>query len=333
MTKDFLQERVGRIDQVASIRRSVLDDGKGRGMRVIDVRNASGLAFSIYPDKGLDIGQTDFNGCSLTWGAPNGEVAPAFYDAGGAEWLRSWAGGLMTTCGWLNVGGACDTREGAQGIHGRFDNIPAADVNTRCEWLDDGRYLMEVTGTITHCRVFGEKLQTKRTIRTYMGMPEIEIIDRTENLGYEAMPFMQLYHMNFGWPLVDENSFIETIDHEVIGQNDYCRANLDKWNRFQEPTAGFREQVIYHDIPSDKDGMCDVKLVNPSRNLSVTVSFRKKELPYYVEWKMCGKGEYVWGIEPANCYPEGQNAIAERGMLRYIQPGEVVENYLKVKIN
>jgi hypothetical protein len=48
---------------------------------------------------------------------------------------------------------------------------------------------------------------------------------------------------------------------------------------------------------------------------------------------MNGAGEYVVGIEPANCYPEGQNAMAARGLLRHIEPGETVETLVRVRLS
>ena len=332
LTREYLRERTGRIEQVASIRRAVLDDGRGRGMRAIDVRNASGLAFTLYPDKGLDIGPADFQGLPLAWMSPNGAVAPAFYDQQGFEWLRTWSGGLMTSCGLINVGGPCETAEGCQGLHGRADHIPADDVATRCEWLPDGRYEMAVSGTISHTRVFGEKLIVRRTIRTWVGAPEIEIVDRTTNEGFATMPLMQLYHMNYGWPLVDEGAELVTAAHEVVPQNDYCRANLADWAKITAPIPGFAEQVFYHDIPADADGMCRAAIRNARRGIELTVSFRKAELPYLVQWKMTGQGEYVCGLEPGNCFPEGQEAIAKRGLLRHIEPGQTVETLVRVSV-
>jgi len=82
-SKAALAGRIGRMDQVASIRRYQMEDGKGRGMRAFEVTNASGLDFTVYPDRGLDIGPARFNGLSLTWTTRNGPVAPAFYDKSG----------------------------------------------------------------------------------------------------------------------------------------------------------------------------------------------------------------------------------------------------------
>ena len=108
-------------------------------MRAFEVVNGSGFDFTVYPDRGLDIGPARYNGLPLTWTTRNGPVAPAFYDASGFEWLRTWAGGLLTTCGWLNVGGPCTTPEGAQGLHGRMDHTrPFARVRRESRDQSDG---------------------------------------------------------------------------------------------------------------------------------------------------------------------------------------------------
>lgn len=330
--KDYLLPRVGRMDQLASIRRYVLDDGKGRGMRAFEVRDGSGLSFTVYPDRGLDIGPAEYMGLPLTWMTPNGPVAPAFYNDTGFEWLRTWCGGLMTTCGFMNAGPQCDTAQGHQGQHGRFDHIPAEEVNTRAYWSDDGRYVLEISGKIASTCVFFEKLVTTRTIRTWLGSGEIEVIDRTENVGFEELPLMQLYHMNFGWPLVDDSAELVCAEHMVVPQKDYSEETVAAWNRVSPPTPGISEEVYYHDLPADPCGMCDVTIRNPKRHLALKVSFRKNELPYFVHWKMNGQGDYVVGIEPANCFPEGLPEMEKKGILRRIAPGKTVETLIRVKV-
>ena len=332
LTKDHVTPRLGRMEQLASIRRYVLDDGKGRGMRAFEVRNASGLEFTVYPDHGLDIGPAVYKGLPLTWTTRNGPVAPAFYDASGAEWLRTWAGGLLTTCGWLNVGGPCETAEGAHGIHGRADHTPAEEVNARCRWNGDGEYVMEITGTIVHSRVFAENLVTERTITTRLGHPGVEIVDRTVNRGPSTMPLMQLYHMNFGWPLMDESTRLVAPEHAVQARDAEAEKGIREWDRFPAPVPNFPEQVFYHDLPADDKGNCTMRIVNSARGLAARVSFRKAELPYLVQWRMPGVCDYVMGLEPANCYPENQVAFARRGLLRRIEPGMTVETRIAFNV-
>lgn len=324
--------RVGRMDQLAAIRRYAIEDGKGRGMRAFEVVNSSGFDFTVYPDKGLDIGPARFNGLALAWNSRNGAVAPAFYDGTSIEWLRTWAGGLLTTCGLINAGGPCTTPEGEQGLHGRMDHTPAEEVNTRAFWNERGEYTLEITGKIAHTRVFCENLVTSRTITTRLGQPGFELVDRTENLGTTTSPLMQLYHMNLGWPLVDAESRLEASEHAVTPQNPYCAEHLADWNRFAAPEPNFPEQVFYHDLPADANGYCTMRLVNPRLGRALAISFRKAELPYLIQWKCPAAGEYVTGLEPANCYPEGQLRNAERGILRRIEPGQVVETRIRVEV-
>ena len=37
---------------------------------------------------------------------------------------------------------------------------------------------------------------------------------------------------------------------------------------------------------------------------------------------MMGEFEYVLGIEPGNAYPDGRDVMREKGLLKFIAPGE-----------
>jgi len=324
--------RIGRMEQLASIRRYEMDDGKGRGMRAFEVSNASGFSFTVFPDRGLDIGPAFYNGLPLTWMTRNGPVAPAFYDSSSVEWLRTWMGGLVTTCGWLNVGNPCTTGEGVHGIHGRMDHTPAEEVNTQCFWRADDEYRMEISGRVIHSRVFGENLVTTRTIVTRLGWPGVELVDRTENCGAVVMPMMQLYHMNFGWPLISESTRLVTDPHPVSPRDAAAEKGVAEWSVMPSPNASFEEQVLYHDLPAEADGDCRVRIENAAWGPTVTLRFRKAELPYLVQWRQAGVGDYVMGLEPANCFPEGQVAMAKKKLLRHIDPGETVETRIILEI-
>src|SRR5579862_4435421 len=70
------------------------------GMRIIDAYNASGLHFTILPDRGMDIWTAHFKGIPLTWVAQGSPYAPDF----GQTWLQQFNGGLLATCGLTHVG-------------------------------------------------------------------------------------------------------------------------------------------------------------------------------------------------------------------------------------
>ena len=104
----------------------------GRGIRIADVDNGSGLRFAVLLDRGMDIGDASFNGVPFAYQSPVGMVHPPYFEPDGYRWLRSFGGGLMTGCGLRNVGnpeveeGMCVT--GPQGLHGRLSNTPAEDI-------------------------------------------------------------------------------------------------------------------------------------------------------------------------------------------------------------
>lgn len=332
LSSDFLKPRLGTMEQLASIRRFVSDDGKGRGMRVIEVNNGSGLSFSVYPDRGMDIGPASYKGTPLAWLACNGEVAPQFYDAAGIEWLRTWAGGLLTSCGLANVGGPGNVGGESHGLHGRLSHLPAEEVNTKASWQDDGTYSLRVRGRVRHSRVFGENLALTRRIATALGSAAIEVRDTITNNGFAPAPFMLLYHINLGWPLVDNNATLDMPRHKVVPQNDHAAAGLADWSSFTAPVPGFAEQVYYHTLPKNRQGLASARLVNKKLGIAFRVTYRVEELPYLIQWKQMGQGEYVVGLEPANCLPEGQAQNAAKGILRTIAPGETIETLLTLSV-
>ncbi len=332
LDKSELLQRVGNMAQIASVRRLVADDGKGRGMRVFEVNNGSGLSFTVYPDRGMDIGQAFFKGIPLAWTSRNGETAPQFYDAEGFEWLRTWGGGLLTGCGLTNVGGPNAAPGGPHGLHGRLSHLPAEEVNASAVWTETGAYRLTVSGRVRQGKVFGENLVLTRTIETAFGTASLTVRDTVENQGFAPEPLMLLYHMNLGWPLVDETSTLDAPPHDVVPQTPQAAAGLADWMRMSAPVPGFSEQVFYHALPADDRGMASLRLVNPRLGLALRVAYRTAELPHLVQWKMMGQGEYVTGLEPANCYPEGQERMAQRGLLRHLAPGETLETLVRVTL-
>ena len=323
-----LMPRVGCMEQLASIRRLAIEDGKGRGMRVWEVSNGSGLAFTVYPDRGLDIGRASIHGVPVAWYSVNGEVAPAFYEPEGAGWLRSWAGGLLTSCGLANVGTPCVVDGEPLGLHGRLSHTPAAQVNSTAAWTAEGRYELEISGVVAETRVFGTKFQLRRRITTALGDNRITVRDTVGNTGFAPAPCLLLYHINLGWPLVDEGARLEATPHRVLPRNERAAEGLEHWLRFDPPTPGFTEQCYYHEIPADADGLATMRLRNGAR--AVSVSYRVAELPWLIQWRMLGQGEYVTGLEPANVFPEGQASLAERGMVRHLAPGETLETLVQI---
>jgi len=326
-------KKVGTMKQVARIRRAVLDDGRERGARVAEFCNGGGLAFTVLLDRGMDIGDASFGGASFAWMGPCGFQHPAYHDPEGLGWLRSWGGGLLTGCG-LRTAGAPGVVDGESfGLHGRLSHSPAEDVKCHEEWLGD-RYVMSVTGSMREARMFGENLLLTRTIATEFGTNVIRISDKVTNCGFRPSHAMLLYHINLGWPLLDASSFIEAPSHEVVPRDEVAAKGLVDWSKCHAPQPGYKEQCFYHDVPASPDGIATISLVNPALSLKLSISYRKAELPFLTQWKNLGEGEYVMGLEPANCHVEGLAAEKEKfKSLKTLQPGESFETLLAIAVS
>jgi hypothetical protein len=142
---------------------------------------------------------------------------------------------------------------------------------------------LQVEGEIRQVRVFGENLRLKRRITTGLGGNYISIRNGVENPGAATSPLMLLYHINLGFPLLDERGELVAEPHPVELPDIAGEPGLHEWMRFQKPTLGYAEQVFYNDLPTDNDGWAGVHLVNRARKLGVHVLFQKATLPNLVQ--------------------------------------------------
>lgn len=119
---------IGHDSQVYGIEEHRLVGGKGDGMRLLEVNNGRGLELAVSPDRCADISRLRFRGINMSYFSPCGYVAPAYYESTGANWLKSFTAGFLTTCGLQAVGSPC-TDEGEElPLHGSIANIPAEQV-------------------------------------------------------------------------------------------------------------------------------------------------------------------------------------------------------------
>lgn len=335
-TRRDLEARVGRVEQIGGIRRLQFTEGPEAGVEQIYVRTGAGLSFSVLPSRGMDIGLAEYGGTPLCWLSPNGEVHPAYFDDRGRGWLRTAAGGLLMTCGLSQVG-APGLDEGEElGLHGRLHHAPARYVAAEGYWVDD-EYEMCIRGQVEEAAIYGAYLRLTRTISSRLGENLITIQDEVENVGFEPVPHMLLYHFNFGFPLMSEHTHTIFPSRQVTPREpELPVGDLTDW---QPPQAAYRERVYYHEaLAVDEDGMAEVSLSNPhfpqaggQAQVPVTVrlAWDTHDLPYLAQWKMPGMGAHVLGIEPANCHLEGRLAERERGTLVMLAPGQSIQYFLK----
>ncbi len=331
-SKAELLRHVGRVDQLAGIRLVEAADGKARGCRMLDVWTGSGLRFQVNAERALDISACDFKGIPLAWRSPAGDVHPAFYEPQGLGWLRSFAGGLLATCGLDQFGSPAQHGGVEFGLHGRISNLPASQVNTRAFW-DGDEYILEISGEVRQSALFCENLVLQRRITTALGSNRLRIEDVVTNDGFQPAPHMLLYHFNLGFPLVSEHTRLQLQAEETLPRDAAAQAGLADWSNFQPPTPGYQEQVFIHRPAAAPNGLATVELHNPQMGLGLRWMYKTADLPYLMEWKMMGEGAYVVGVEPANCNGlGGRAATREMGQLPLLAPGESRSYQIEVEV-
>ena len=334
-SRDEILERVGDISQIGGAREVKLVGGSHDGVSAVEFRTGSGLCFLAVPGRGLDISIAEHNGRSIAWRSGAGEISPCFYEESGLGWLRSFPGGLITTCGLTNAGAPSED-EGVQlGIHGRFSNTPASNVWVDGEW-DGDEYKMWAVGKIRESRIFGENLLLKRKVSAALGQSKIWIDDVVTNEGPSRTPHMILYHINGGFPVVDAGSLFVSPTLNVQPRDVDAEVDKEHFYLNDSPTSGYRERCYYHDMATDADGFVYTALINKNMpdgsQFGFYVKYNKNELPKFTQWKMNGTREYVVGMEPANCWVEGRAKERERGTLQYLEPGETREYHLEMGV-
>lgn len=293
-------------------------------MRLYEVHTAAGLDMTISPDRCCDISRLRYKGVNLSYMSPCGYVASAHYDGTGSNWLKSFTAGFLTTCGLNNVGSP-NTDEGEMlPLHGSIANTPAEH-----SWWTEDEESFEVCGVIRDEVIFGRKLTLARCISISKTAPVFEITDTISNTGDRTEPFEILYHMNMGYPLLDEESVITIPSAEVRPRDGHAAEDLEHWMNMEKPTPGYQERCYYHTFP---DGKGRAAIYQPKLDTGLEITFDVGKLDGFVEWKMMGVRDYVLGLECGNCTPDGRDVMRKTGMLKFLNPGEKVTYHVKVTL-
>ncbi len=331
------KDKISNPAQLGGIETSVLDNGLGRGNRIAWINTGTGLRYKVVIDRGMDIADAFYNQHSLTWLSHGGFNAPQPNSDKGIDWLKTFGGGLLTTCGLSHVGGPEKDEFGERGIHGNISNLPAEIVSIIQPDPVLGKMEMSITGIIRETKVFGPSLELRRTISGVLGEPILKIHDEVINRGNTPAPLMLMYHFNFGYPMVDEGTKILWEGSWKPRFGDENAKIFKEGNDFKTCPApiydhlGTGEEVVFIDPNADDSGMCVAGLYNAKIGLKVEISFKKEQLPHLVNWQHWGKNEYVTGIEPATNLPIGQAQARANNELIFLNSHETKSFDLEIK--
>lgn len=324
--------------QIGGIETAVLDDGPGKGTRVAWVNTGTGLRYKVVIDRGLDIADAFYNAHGLAWISHLGITGPPPAGYQGVEWLRGFGGGLLTTCGLDHVGGPESDEHGDRGLHSQFSGLPATLESIIQPDPRLGRLDMSITGVVKQSQPLGMQLVLKRTISSRLGEPWVEIRDEVANHGNTPAPHMLLYHMNLGWPLVDEGVDICWNGPWTSREGEHNAKIFREGSPFRKGApplpdhVGGGEEAAFIDVRADETGRCRCGIHNPKIGIALAIEFNKQQLPWLTNWQHWGPGEYVVGLEPGTHPPVGQSRARKDGTLIMLQPGERRNYVVRVRI-
>jgi hypothetical protein len=329
--RETLSKYIGDLSQIAGVRHFEFKSGRAKGVEAFEVRTGGGLNYTVLADRCLDIAWAEFKGVPFSYISNVGIAAPTYFEPSGFEYFRNFTAGLMSTCGLTYLGAPCNDQGNELGLHGRIGNTAAEEVSAGVRWNSGAKEIV-ISGKMREAKFFGENLCLERKICSPLGQNKILITDNITNAGFTLQPFMILYHINFGYPLLQPNSEIIAPVHRVIPRDSRAMEGISGNFKIEPPQKGYSEQVFYWDLDFIADGYTALGLVNEEIGFGVYEKFKKEQLPRFIQWKQMGEGFYVMGLEPGNCYPEGRAAEREKGTLEYLEPGETKRIDLEIGI-
>ncbi|MCC7275412.1 MAG: aldose 1-epimerase family protein [Alphaproteobacteria bacterium] len=337
LSRRDLLRRTGRLEQFAGVTAGAYADGPECGVRYLDLRSGGGIELRVLIDRAFDIGELRADGISLGWRSANGFRAPGLHRAEedeGAGLLRS-LDGFLVTCGLDHVRGAAEGSAAHFGtrrtrvrypLHGRIHATPARLVGYGERW-DGEDCVLWCEGETRQTMLYGETLVLRRRIEVPLGGTGLSIRDRVENAGFRPTPHMILYHVNLGWPLLDEGTAL-ALDGAFARAD--LRGAIGGAPAAADTTAG---DELFEAGPGPGEAACAVINEGLAGGLAVELTFDTATLPNMQIWRNLSEGIYVLAVEPAN-HPAAPRADLDRdGRVRHLAPGETVEHRLRLTVH
>ena len=301
-------------------------DGPGYSNRLAWVNTGSGLHYKVVIDRGLDIAEAFYKGMSLSWLSLSDITRPEMSLNKKLDWLWGFYGGLVVSCGPSWAGAPSQDQGQDLSLHGRHSNLSATVESIINPDPMMGKETMSITGIVREARLFNPNIELRRTISSPLGQSRIVIEDTFTNRGNQIAEHAWLLHINLGYPLLEPGA-----EFIFKGKVNPLPSAIDyfKKRKFQiipeslEDHAGAGEACAYIDPETDKNGMVHCGLINSKRRIGLKISFAKRDFPRFVNWQHFGpNGQYVMGIEPANCGVEGRHVDRKRGWLKFLKPNQ-----------
>ena len=270
--------------QKAYIRRYTLTDGKENGIKVVELDNGF-LRVLLNESKALDIMQLFHNGTNISFVSKNG------FSSKDTSFLTRFEGGMLYTCGLDNLG----DRAGFE-PHGIFHVNPAKIIS-----LIEGETALQVVAEVETTSIFGENLLFRRNITLPVDEEKLLIYDTLINRGTKTENYCLLYHVNLGYPMLDEGVKIIADIESIAPRTPYAEKKMTNYNVFEAPIDNEEETCYFITTKNDS-----IAVENQKLKKRFTLKYSKDTLPCVVQWNSPATQDYALGIEPATCFLDNE---------------------------
>lgn len=315
-----LRMKCGDPSALCGIADYTYNDGPARGVRAIELKNGRGLNLTFLADRGLDIPYLSYKGVNMGLLNKVGVRSPhLFQEEAFRGFLKQFYAGMLTTCGLTYAGAAGEDAGRMLGLHGVFDNLPAAGVTAWKDYEGDDAVL-RVAGQVREAEVFGPNMVMTRRFTLDTERDCLHIHDVVENQGFATEPLMLIYHINFGYPMLDAGARTYYSTAEVSPRTEFAAEGMGNYDLMEAPEIGRDEQCYYH--TGHGEGEAFAMLHNERLGMAAVVRYDKAVFPLLCEWKCMRAGEYALGLEPTTSGVVNRAEARENGLLTYLEPGE-----------
>ena len=328
--KRDLMKYMGSMQQAAYIRPLTYTEGRSTGLKAYEVKNGP-LCYKLMADKCLDMCELSYKGVNFSFLSKPGLQGRNAYDTAGDEAIRGIMGGMFFTCGVETICAPCTVDGVDYPMHGRMRTTPGEHLSADAFWAEDG-YHLRASAEMREAALFGENMTLRRTVETVYGTKTVTVTDVFENQGYRDEPLMLLYHINLGWPFLDENLRLVLPTRKVTPRDAEAEGHEGEYDRMDPPKDNEPEYVFIHDLAPDADGSLRAVAVNEALGLGLEIGWNEANLPYFMEWKSTASGDYVIGLEPANSSVYGRPWHEERDTVHRLAPFATEKNVLTFTI-
>lgn len=204
-------------------------------------------------------------------------------------------------------------------MHGRIRTTPAEHLTADAFWEGES-YVLRTSGEMREAELFGENLVLRRSIETRWGEKSLTVTDEIENQGFRPEPLLLLYHINIGYPLLDEGTEVLLPTRSVTPRDEASKGHEMRWNVMDAPKDNEPEYVFIHEPVADEDGNVIVCVLNERLKLGLRLSYTAANLPRFMEWKSTASGDYVVGLEPSNSSVYGRLYHEREGSVHHLAP-------------